>query len=1625
MKQLYKNTYLLYAFLGGLLVTFIGQAQTPNSWTQKADLGLSTPNGPMQRFGGVSFSIDSKGYFGTGTYQSYEKDFWEYDSATDTWTQKADFGGSARQNAAGFSVNGKGYIGTGYDGSFKKDFWEYNPSTNAWTQKADFGGVQRAEAVGFSINGKGYLGTGDSGSARKDFWEYDPNTDRWTQKADYAEERYQAVGFSMGGKGYIGTGRIGFTYKNDFWEYNPTTNTWTKKADFAGGGRRNAVGLSINGKGYIGTGSDGSYKNDFWEYNLSSDTWVQKANFGGIPRFLASGFSIGNKGYLGMGTGNTNIKDFWEFNPVSNSWASKAPFGGTALLDGVGFSVGNKGYITLGDDGRLMKFLWEYDPADDTWRQKADFAGEWRQGAVGFGINDKGYVGTGSSVTQKKDFWEYNPSTNSWTQKADFGGSARSYAVGFSINGKGYIGTGNDGNYTKDFWEYNPANNSWVQKADFGGLARLQAVGFNIGNKGYIGTGGTGTIQKDFWEYDPSTNRWTQKADLGGDARLNAVGFGIGSRGYIGTGTIGNISDDFWEFDPVSNSWSQKTNVGGGPRTVAVGFSIGGKGYIGTGLFNNSRKKDFWEYTPPCYLAASISPNTPLTVCSGGTLTLNGSSTGGYAPTYSWSAGGGAFTSTQQNPTFTIPTVTSSTNYTITLTVTDNGCTATATVGVRVDPVSVGGTVNSNQTICSGTAPANLSLSGQVGNVVRWDRATNSSFSSWNTISSTSTTLTGAMIGSLTADTYFRAIVKSGGCIEATSSVVKITVNPVSVGGSIGGSATVCAGTNRTDLALSGQVGAIQKWQSSLRADFSETTDIANTTTELAATNLTQTTYFRAFVKSGVCSEATSTVAMVTVNPLPTATITGGTTVCKNASSPKITFTGAAGTAPYTFTYKINNGSEQTITSTNGNSISLDVPTNESGTFEYSLVSVKDGSSTTCSQAQTGSTTVTVQDKPTITLSTLQQTLNEGNSQTFCDTDANPVNGLQFAVSGSCVTASPVWRVQVGSGAWSGWASNPPVTQLSNNQPHRYQAACDANCPVTYTLPIELTINYRSTVPQNVSLLVDGVTVTVGETKEVCSLVNMPLSFNANCGGNEVTLYSVDGGEYSAGVPTGLVDNQYHNYRLRCGLSNGTLSCIESESGLLRLKLVVIPSSPTVSISSTGSCNSSSSFSGQSTCGSLRTIWYNASTNVAFPSLPTTVPSQTTSYYARCQTETGCVSEKSNVVTFTVTSTHIAPVVTVSKEIVCTGTTVRISANCPTGSTTSWNTGITTPSFEVSFSNVTKQTYWAKCLFEGGCQSAESIRKDLYWNAFVVSLINIGQSKSVVKTNDRAAWASQFVTADGGPELEQSTQQNPTLYYVENVNKVAPRYWTINVDACALGTNGSLTFDMLATPETGVIRSFNTHENNAPYFMYANREGWTELYAQNHPAYGFYQDNGAGANVYDAGLPKGLYKLGVRYWDQKGWGSIYPSTRKPQGNVLAYQEYWFRIQSKDGVGVGAARAADSGEQVAKGEGQGARGEGQIVSDNGQQLTDNGAFATVLPNPVTNVLRLKVQESKGKVVQTSLMDASGRRILGRRFTPETNTHQEEFGVSELPTGIYFLQVQTHTKQAVLRVLKTEE
>lgn len=72
--------------------------------------------------------------------------------------------------------------------------------------------------------------------------------------------------------------------------------------------------------------------------------------------------------------------------------------------------------------------------------------------------------------------------------------------------------------------------------------------------------------------------------------------------------------------------------------------------------------------------------------------------------------------------------------------------------------------------------------------------------------------------------------------------------------------------------------------------------------------------------------------------------ITGSATVVQNSSStPNITFVGTGGTAPYTFTYSVNNGSVQTVSTSVGSSVTT-VPQSNStlGDYVYTLLSVTD-----------------------------------------------------------------------------------------------------------------------------------------------------------------------------------------------------------------------------------------------------------------------------------------------------------------------------------------------------------------------------------------------------------------------------------------------------------------------------------------------------------------------------------------------------------------------------------------------------------------------------------------------------------------------------------------------------------
>jgi hypothetical protein len=204
-------------------------------------------------------------------------------------------------------------------------------------------------------------------------------------------------------------------------------------------------------------------------------------------------------------------------------------------------------------------------------------------------------------------------------------------------------------------------------------------------------------------------------------------------------------------------------------------------------------------------------------------------------------------------------------------------------------------------------------LSGNTGAVVKWQRSTDNFASNSTDIANTTTTLTAAAIGALTQDTWFRVVVKNGECPEIISAAIKITVNPLSVGGSVASDQTICSGNQpSSNLALSGHTGTVVKWQRSTTSNFSggTTTDISNTTTTLTAAAigaLTQDTWFRAVVKSGVCSEANSNAIKITVQqPIGNNTIAASQVICSGNSPAGLTgSTPTGGDGNYTYQWQI------------------------------------------------------------------------------------------------------------------------------------------------------------------------------------------------------------------------------------------------------------------------------------------------------------------------------------------------------------------------------------------------------------------------------------------------------------------------------------------------------------------------------------------------------------------------------------------------------------------------------------------------------------------------------------------------------------------------------------------------
>ncbi len=311
MKKFYFSSLILC--LAGNL------AYSQFIWTQMADYN---DNG---RSSACSFVLNSGGYVGCGfdSIADNKRSFSVYVPASNLWIPiqslgNSNGGGLGRNCAVAFSINNKGYVGTGSASiPYLNDFWEYNPATDFWTQKANFVGTARRKAIGFSTATKGYIGLGQTATGfRNDLYEYDPIANLWITKASFpGTARQKAAVFMVGTIAYVGSGDDGVN-KADFFQFNTATNVWSPIAMFPGSPRNGAAAFSMGGFGFFGCGYDNNLADasDFWQYNPTLNTWTLVAPFGGGIRSNMVAFGIGNFGYAGLGSsGPLPKKDFWAF----------------------------------------------------------------------------------------------------------------------------------------------------------------------------------------------------------------------------------------------------------------------------------------------------------------------------------------------------------------------------------------------------------------------------------------------------------------------------------------------------------------------------------------------------------------------------------------------------------------------------------------------------------------------------------------------------------------------------------------------------------------------------------------------------------------------------------------------------------------------------------------------------------------------------------------------------------------------------------------------------------------------------------------------------------------------------------------------------------------------------------------------------------------------------------------------------------------------------------------------------------------------------------------------------------------------------------------------------------------
>jgi len=214
------------------------------------------------------------------------------------------------------------------------------------------------------------------------------------------------------------------------------------------------------------------------------------------------------------------------------------------------------------------------------------------------------------------------------------------------------------------------------------------------------------------------------------------------------------------------------------------------------------------------------------------------------------------------------------------------------------------------------------------------------------------------------------------GANATCSFTVTVTPTPAPIISNDPDAQTICAGGNTSFTVETTQAGVTYQWQKKpFGGAFANINSAVNATAIAATLSLTNVpaaddkSEYRCVI-SNPCTNSTSAAALLTVNQITASSLTGSTVVNQGAANPSVTFGATGGTLPYTFNYKINNGSQLNVTTaTAQTTANVTQSTSNVGIFSYQLVNVTDAQGCVLTPSLVQTAVITVANNLVATIS--------------------------------------------------------------------------------------------------------------------------------------------------------------------------------------------------------------------------------------------------------------------------------------------------------------------------------------------------------------------------------------------------------------------------------------------------------------------------------------------------------------------------------------------------------------------------------------------------------------------------------------------------------------------------------